>query len=204
MAIFALMMIAIAAVLAVAGCASPTATPVPSPTATPAATPTATPVPTATPAPGNQTVERQYQYVERYNSGINNYNLGITYKMEANSTANAGNYTNASLIMLQAKDRMDAALADFLSMKQYAGSSTEISFSEKMAEVARYQSLSLQNASDAFIEYANETGRPNPNLVRYNSYIQQANHYNSLAVNSLREADALQSTLPYWTPTATP
>jgi hypothetical protein len=198
MAVLAMTMIM--AVLAIAGCTSPQGTATPSP----APAPTATPSPAVTPVPGNQTVEREYQYMERFYSGIDHYNSGITLMREANNTSVTGDYTNASKQMLVAKDRMDAASQDFLAMKQYAGSSTEISLSEKWAEVSGYESMSFQNASDAFAEYASEHSRPNPNLIRYNNYIAQANHYSSLASESRKQADALQNTLTFMIPTATP
>lgn len=196
----------IAAVLAGAGCTSPQGTATPSPTPAPTATPAPTPTPTATPVPGNQTLERQYQYVERFNSGVDHYNSGIALMKDANNTAVAGDHVNASRIMLQAKDRMDAATEEFKAMKQYAGTPTETSFSEKWAEVAGYESMSAQNASEAFAEYANEKNRPqgSQNLVKYNYYVQQANHYGSLATESRRQADALQSTITFLVPTAQP
>ncbi len=190
----------IATVLAIAGCTSPQGTATP----TPAASPTVTPSPTATPVPANQTVEREYQFVERFYSGIDHYNSGITLMRSANNTSLTKDYTNASREMLLAKDRMDAASEDFRAMKQYAGSSTEISLSEKWAEAAGYESMSFQNASDGFAQYAYEFSRPNPNLVKGNFYLDQASYYSSLALESRRQADALQSTLTFMVPTAHP
>jgi len=142
--------------------------------------------------------------MERFYSGIDHYNSGITLMRDANNTSATGDYMNASKQMLVAKDRMDAASQDFRTMKQYAGSPTEISLSEKWAEVAGYESMSLQNASDAFAEYAYEYSRPNPNLVKGNYDFEQANHYSSLALEIRKQADALQSTMTFMAPTATP
>ncbi len=192
----------IAAVLIIAGCTSPSPTATPSP----APSPTVTPSPTPTPVPGNQTAEREYQYVERFYSGIDHYNSGITLMRDANNTSVTGDYTNASKQMLVAKDRMDAAAEDFKAMKQYAGSSTETSLSDKWEEIADYESMSFQNASDAFSEYAYQKTRPaeQQNLVKYNNYVAQANHYSSLAIEVRKQADALQSTLTFMAPTIQP
>jgi hypothetical protein len=195
-AIFAVMMIT--AVLAIAGCTSPQGTATPSPVPSP--------VPSPTPVPGNQIVEREYQYVERFYSGIDHYNSGIELMRAANNTSVSGDYTNASRQMLLAKDRMDAASEDFRAMKHYAGSSTETSLSDKWVEIADYESMSFQNASDAFSEYAFQMTRPKElqNLLRYNNYVEQANHYSALALEVRKQADALQSTMTFMAPTAQP
>ncbi len=188
----------IMAVLVIAGCTSPPSTATPSPTPAPTAPPS------ATPSPGNQTIEREYQFVERFNSGIEHYNAGIGLMKQANSTAAAGDHANASQTMLLARDRMDSATDDFRAMKQYAGSATEISFSDKWVEIAGDQSMSFQNASDAYAEYAVEKGRPNPNLVKYNGYVAQANYYSALAVETRKQADALQSMITFMAPPVAP
>jgi hypothetical protein len=192
----------IVAVLAIAGCTSPRPTATPTPTPAPTPSPTATPTPT--PVPGNQTAEKQYQYVERFYSGIEHYNAGISLMRDANNTSVSGDYTNASQKMQLARDRMDAATQDFTAMRQYASTPTEITLGERWAEASDYESMSFQNASDAFAEYAREKDRPTPNLVKYNYYIAEANRYSAMALESRKQADALQATMTFTVPTAKP
>ncbi|HMK48299.1 MAG TPA: hypothetical protein VK436_16870, partial [Methanocella sp.] len=145
-------------VIVMSGC---TGTPqnVVTPTATPAATQIATEAATPAPAPSltpsisaspvqtavNQTVENQYQYTENLQTGIDQYNLGVGLMTDAQNQANnKSDWTNASTLMLRAKDRMDSAKVEFQNMTNYSNSADETTLSQKWAEAADYASTSLQ------------------------------------------------------------
>lgn len=194
-------------IVALSGCTvlqPQSATPVPTATAAPMPSRTPTVAPLATPVPGsasNSTVEQQYKYTEKLQSGIDKYNAGILYMADAQSQAhNQSDWSNASRTMLKAKDRMDGAKADFQAMGNYSINSDEVLLSQKWTQTADYSSTSMQYASQAYAEMADQLathGAGNVNPVKYNSYVQQANSYNSLALQSRNEAEAIEKNLTF-------
>lgn len=191
----ALTLSVLAAAMIVAGCAG---TGSPTPTPAPSATPTPTPAPTISP------VDREYQYVERLQSGVDHYNSAVEFMRTGKNLTNASDYTNASRYMLMSSDRMGSASSDFVASLQFASSPQEISLSRKWAETANYSAMSYQNASDAYGEYAYQIARPTPNLVKYNYYVDQANYYSGLAAESRRQVDALLANITFVVPTSAP
>lgn len=178
----------------------------PAPTATTAPVPSKTPtvVPTVSPVPGqavNSTVEQQYKYTEKLQAGIDKYNAGILYMADAQRLAhNQSDWTNASSTMLKAKDRMEAAQADFQTMRDYSINYDEVLLSEKWTQTANYSAASMEYASLAYSEMATQIatkGAGNVNPVKYNSYVKQANDYNALAMQSRSEAEAIESNLTF-------
>ena len=174
----------------------PTATTVPVPSKTPTVAPVASPV-----SAPNSTVEQQYRYTEKLQSGIDQYNAGILYMADAQNLAhNQSDWRNASNTMLKAKDRMDSAKADFQAMGNYSLNQDETLLSQKWARTAEYSSTSLQYASMAYSEMADQIatrGAGNINPVKYNSYVQQANSYNYQAMQSRNEAEAIERNLTF-------
>ncbi|WP_148266491.1 hypothetical protein [Methanocella arvoryzae] len=180
--------------------------PTPAPTATSAPVPSKTPtvVPTATAVPGpatNATVEQQYKYTEMLQSGIDKYNAGIIYMDEAQRLAhNQSDWSNASSMMLKAKERMEAARADFETMGGFSINQDEVLLSEKWVQTANYSAASMEYASLAYAEMADQIatkGPGNVNPVKYNSFVRQANDYNALAMQSRNEAEALEKNLAF-------
>ncbi|WP_424356641.1 hypothetical protein [Methanocella sp. MCL-LM] len=175
-------------------------------TATPAPVPSKTPtvVPTVTAVPGpatNSTVEQQYKYTEKLQAGIDKYNAGILYMGDAQRQAhNQSDWTNASNTMLKAKDRMDAARADFQAMGNFSINHDEVLLSEKWVQTANYTAASMEYASLAYTEMATQIatkGSGNINPVKYNNYVKEANYYNDLAMQSRNEAEAIESRLTF-------
>lgn len=177
----------------------PTATTAPVPSKTPTVVPTVSAVPGQVP---NSTVEQQYKYTEKLQSGIDKYNAGILYMDEAQILAhNRSDWSNASSTMLKAKDRMDSAKADFQAMGNYSINHDEVLLSEKWTQTANYSAASMQYASLAYSEMASQLAAKGPggsvNPVKYNSYVQQANSYNTLAMQSRNEAEAIEKNLTF-------
>jgi hypothetical protein len=196
---FALTIAVIVIAMIVAGC---TTTGTPAPTQAPSATPT--PVPPATPTPANQTVDKTYQLVERYAAGIDDYNTGVGFVNTSMSLFNASDYANASSYMDMAADKMAAAKTEFEAMLWYASTSQETLLSQTWTDTADLYGKSYQNASLAYKEYAYEHTRPTPNYVKYEYYIQLAQHYNDLAADSRKQAEAIGNGMTFVVPTSTP
>lgn len=178
----------------------------PVPTATTAPVPSKTPtvVPTVTAVPGpatNSTVEQQYKYTEKLQAGIDKYNAGILYMGDAQKLAhNQSDWINASSTMLKGKERMEAAKADFQTMGNFSINHDEVLLSEKWVQTANYSAASMEYASLAYSEMASQLATKGPgniNPVKYNSYVKEANYYNSLAMQSRNEAEAIESRLTF-------
>lgn len=186
---FALAVSVIAVAMIVAGCAT-TGTP------TPAPAPDATPTPSPTPAPAStiSPVDKKYQYVERLQAGISEFNSALALMQTGKDYVNASDYANASRQMREAGEQMDAAVAYFMDMRQFASTPQELNLSQKWADTARYSAMSYRNASLAYDAYAYEIARPTlPNWVKYEDYVAQANRYNQLAAESRSQVDVLMA-----------
>lgn len=178
---------------------SPTATTVPVPSKTPTVAPVVSAVPGTT---INSTVERQYQYTGKLQSGIDKYNAGIMYMADAQELAhNKSDWSNASSMMETARDRMDRAKADFKAMENLSLNQDEVLLSKAWADTADYSSTSVGYASQAYKEMAYQLSVTGPggsiNPVKYNGYVKEANNYNSLAMQSRNEAEALEKNLTF-------
>jgi hypothetical protein len=178
------------------GCASPQP---PAATPTPAATVTATATPAPTPGV-NESVQMQYSYVEKFQAGIGHYNAGIDAARRGQALFNGSDFANASRQMAIATESMGVARASFQSMAQYAQTPQERNLSEKWQQTAEYARMGYQNASYAYLEYANQTASPPPNWVKYNAYVAQANQNNLLAEQAKQEAEAIERTITLFVP----
>jgi hypothetical protein len=163
------------------------------PTPTPVTTITPTPTITPTSKPINDTIEKKYLFVEKFYAGIEEYNKGINAAMESQSMANASLWKNASEKVLIAKSHMEKSMAFFKEMEQYVTYKDELNLSQKWHETAEQTSKSYAFQSDAYIERAFQDSRPNPNYIKFNYYVEQANLYNSLAMASRMQAEKIQS-----------
>jgi hypothetical protein len=200
---FTTVVLFVLAVLSLSGCTDikdrfsvPTSTPVPVPTV--ATSPSPTPGPDVNPS-----VEKQYQYTEKMNMGIEEYNRAIELMWQGYNLWNASQYSNASRTMLLAKQQMEVAGIDFLSMKQYASSTEESNLSDHWVDTTKNAAKSYQYDSDAFLEYGNQSLRPTMNLVKFNYYVNQANYYHGLSVESRAQVDALMKNVTFYTPSQT-
>jgi hypothetical protein len=192
------------AVLSLSGCTDlkdrfsvPTSTPVPVPTV--AISPSPTPGPEVNPA-----IEKQYQYTEKINMGIDEYNRAIELMWQGYSLWNASQYANASQTMLMAKQQMEVAGSDFQAMKQYASSTDEANLSDKWVDTTKNAAKSYQYDSDAFLEYGNQSLRTTMNLVKFNYFVNQANYYHGLSVESRAQVDSIMKNLTLYTPSPAP
>lgn len=190
---FCLPAILILCVMASAGCVRSNQGPDATPTVQ--ATATVTPVPTVTPAPVDPTVERQYQYIEYLYSGIEGHNRGIGKLRQAQMAANESDWKNASVIVLEAKQYMENAGADFKAMEPYAMYPDETNLSKKWYQTTEYAAKGYSFMSDAFLEREFQDSRDTPNYVKYNYYVEQANHYNDLSQQIRIEAEKLQNSI---------
>ena len=177
----------------------PTATTAPVPSKTPTVAPAVSPVPGPT---TNSTVEQQYQYTGKLQSGLDKYNAGVLYMADAQEMAhNKSDWSNASRLMEQAKDRMDSAKVDFKAMENLSVNQDEVLLSKAWADTADYSSTSVGYASQAYKEMAYQLSVTSPggtiNPVKYNSYVQEANKYNSLAMQSRNDAEGMEKNLTF-------
>ena len=179
--------LAIAVVLAMAGCTSPT----PAPTATPV------PSPSPTGLPINDTVQMRYNYVDQLQRGMSHYNTGIGYAHQGESLFNSSNYLNASLYMSMAQESMDLAGNDFGNSMQYAQTPDESNLSGLWIAVARYSSEGYINASYAYQEMQNQSGKQPPNLVIFNAFVAQANDNILKSGQYKAQAEALQPNIGF-------
>ena len=130
-------------------------------TSTPTITPTPAPTTVVTPTlPAvNDTIERQYNYVDRINAGINEYNTGIQNMNSAQAAYNNSQYTNASQTIRIAINNMDNAKAQFNAMQQYASTDTEYNLSGKWYETANYYSICYNYLDQGYQELQNQSTR---------------------------------------------
>ncbi len=163
-------------------------------TSTPTITPTPAPTTVGTPTlpTVNETIERQYNYVDRINAGINEYNTGIQNMNSAQAAYNDSQYTNASQIIRNAINNMDNAKAQFNAMQQYASTDTEYNLSGKWYETANYYSICYNYLDQGYQELQNQSTRNPPNYIKERFYFGEAQYYNDLAKQSFNQAKDLE------------
>ncbi len=163
-------------------------------TSTPTVTPTPAPTIIVTPTlPAvNATIERQYNYVDRINAGINDYNTGIQNMKIAQAAYNNSQYTNASQTIEIAINNMNDAKAQFNAMQQYASTDTEYNLSGKWYETANFYSICFNYMDQGFQELKNQSARESPNYIKERFYFEEAQYYNDLANLSFNQAKDLE------------
>ncbi len=163
-------------------------------TSTPTITPTPAPTTVATPTlPAvNDTIERQYNYVDKINVGINEYNAGIQNMNSAQAAYNDSQYINASQTIKIAIDHMDNAKAQFNAMQQYASTDTEYNLSGKWYETANYYSICFNYLDQGYQELQNQSTHVPPNYIKERFYFGEAQYYNDLAKQSFNQAKDLE------------
>jgi hypothetical protein len=163
---------------------------------------TSTPTVTATPAPStvvtptlpavNDTIERQYNYVDKINAGINEYNAGIQNMKLAQAAYNSSQYTNASQTIEIAINNMNNAKAQFNAMQQYASTDAEYNLSGKWYETANYYSICFNYLDQGYQELLNQSTQVPPNYIKERFYFDEARYYNDLANQSFGQAKDLE------------
>jgi len=165
-------------------------------TATPTATPTPTPKPTIIATPTlpavNDTIERQYNYVDRIDAGINEYNAGIQNMNSAQAAYNDSQYVNASQTIRLAINNMENAKTQFNAMEQFASTDTEYNLSGKWYETANYYSICFNYLDQGYLELQNQSTRVTPNYIKERFYFGEAQYYNGLAKQSFNQAKDLE------------
>lgn len=157
----------------------------PAPSATLPGTPTTTPI--------NQTIERQYLFAERLNSGLVSYNNGIITGNASKKAADAQDWQNATLEIGMAKAYMEQASAAFIGMRPYAVTPDEINLSIKWNETVSHQIQAFEYMNLSYQETAYQSARgAEANYIKQTYYAGQANMYIGLARASREEAIALE------------
>ncbi len=159
---------------------------------TPTVTTTPTVVPTATLPAVNESIERQYNLVDKFNAGVNEYNAGIVNMNKAKNDINNSQWVSASDNILIAKNNMENAKSQFKTMEQFASTSDELNLSAKWYETANYYSITFSYMSQGCLEMQNQTANPIPNYVKERFYFEQAKYYNDLAIQSFAQAQAME------------
>jgi|GEM_PF-5894157 len=154
--------------------------------------PSATVQPSVTSMPVNQTIERQYLYVDKLDSALDNYNNGIAALNESKRASQASDWTNASLDIQAAQTFMEQARNDFIGMRAYAATSNEMNLSNKWNDTTYFYMQAFYYANLSYQESAYQAGRSTPNYIKQNYYVQQANFYSQLAQESREEAIAIE------------
>lgn len=157
-------------------------------------TPSATVPATSTPIPINQSIERQYNYADRLNAGLMNYNNAIVTANESRIAYESANWETATTEITQAKAYMEQARTAFNSMKAFASTADETALSEKWNETAYYETQAFEYMNLSYQEARYQASRTfaEQNPIKYNYYVGQANYYISLAKQSRSEAEALE------------
>jgi hypothetical protein len=156
--------------------------------------PSATAPATSTPIPINQSIERQYNYADRLNAGLINYNNAIVTANESRIAYESASWETATTEITQAKVYMEQARMAFLSMKAFAATADETSLAEKWNETAYYETQAFEFMNQSYQEARYQASRTfaEQNPIKYNYYVGQANYYISLAKQSRSEAEALE------------
>ncbi|HTY90847.1 MAG TPA: hypothetical protein VMC84_06685 [Methanocella sp.] len=151
--------------------------------------------PTPEPVQINQTIERQYNYADRLNAGLNNYNNAIIVWNQSRKDYDSAYWDNATANIGLAAESMEQARTAFLSMKSFASTDDERALSEKWNETAYYDILAFGYINQSYQEGRYQASRSfaEQNPVRYNYFVSQANYYISLAKESKAEAEALEN-----------
>lgn len=157
--------------------------------------PGATVSPTTGPVLINQTIERQYNYADRLNAGLHNYNNAIITRNMSQKDYDSANWDNATANIGRATTFMEQARTAFQSMKAFAATPDEIALSEKWNETAYYniQAFGYINQSYEEGHYQSLRSFAEQNPIKYNYFVSQANYYISLAKESKAEAEALEN-----------
>jgi hypothetical protein len=164
----------------------------PVPTVTPVSTVVPTPTPTPTLPAVNESIEKQYNLVDKFNAGVNEYNAGIVNMNKAQANINGSQWISASDNLLVAKNNMENAKNQFKAMEQFASTTDELNLSAKWYETANYYSITFSYMSQGCIESQNQTMNQTPNYVKERFYFEQASYYNKLAKQSFAEAQDLE------------
>lgn len=182
------------AIIATAGCVNLCKQTTTGVTITPTATATAVPTTVVTPTlPAvNDTIEKQYNYVDKINAGINEYNTGIQNMKLAQAAYNDSQYTNASQTIRAAIVNMDNAKAQFTAMQQYASTDTEYNLSGKWYETANYYSICFNYLDQGYQELLNQSTHVPPNYIKERFFFEEAQYYNDLANQSFGQAKDLE------------
>lgn len=159
-------------------------------TSTPVPTPSI--IPTVTSTPINQTIERQYLFADKLNTGLEYYNNGIRTWNSSRKAAESSDWVNATQDIVAAKTYMEQARASFLGMKPYAATPDEVNLCEKWNQTAYYQSQAFDFVNFSYWEGAYQATRSAPNYIIYNYYVGQANYNIELAKASKAEAEELE------------
>ena len=152
--------------------------------------PAATGPVTVTPIPINQSIERQYNYADRLNSGLNSYNNAIITWNQSRKDYESANWANATANIGQATALMEQARNAFLSMKAFAATSDETALADKWNETAYYDIQAFDFVNQSYQEGQYQASRTfaEQNPIKYNYYVGQANYYISLAKESRAQA----------------
>ncbi len=156
--------------------------------------PSATVQATTTPIPINQSIERQYNYADRLNAGLMNYNNGIIAANDSRVAYESAKWDTATTEITQAKAYMEQARTAFNSMKAFAATPDEMSLAEKWNETAYYETQAFENMNLSYQEAKYQASRTfaEQNPIKYNYYVGQANYYISLAKQSRSLAEAIE------------
>lgn len=159
----------------------------PTPSASVTTTPTAIPI--------NQSIERQYNYADRLNAGLQNYNNGIIIADQSRKEYESADWDNATADIGHAKTYMDQARMAFMSMKAFAATADETTLSDKWNETAYYEMQAFDYMNMSYQEGRYQASRTfaEQNPIKYNYYVSQANYYISLAKSSRTEAETLEN-----------
>ncbi len=157
-------------------------------------TPSATTPATTTAIPINQSIERQYNYADRLNAGLINYNNAIVTANESRIAYESANWDTATAEITQAKAYMEQARTAFLSMKAFAATGDETALAEKWNETAYYETQAFEYMNLSYQEARYQASRTfaEQNPIKYNYYVGQANYYISLAKQSRHDAEAIE------------
>ena len=152
--------------------------------------PAATAPVTVTPIPINQSIERQYNYADRLNAGLNSYNNAIITWNQSRKDYESANFVNATANIGDAKALMQQARNAFLSMKAFAATSDETALAEKWNATAYYDIQAFDYVNQSYQEGQYQASRTfaEQNPIKYNYYVGQANYYISLAKESKAQA----------------
>lgn len=157
------------------------------------------PGPTASASTGpvqvNQTIERQYNYADRLNAGLLNFNNAIVAWNQSRKDYESTNWDNATANIELATSYMEQARTAFQSMKAFAATPDEIALSEKWNETAYYdiQAFAYVNMSYEEGHYQSLRLWSEQNPIKYNYYVSQANYFITLSRESQAEAEALEN-----------
>ncbi|HEY3422423.1 MAG TPA: hypothetical protein VGK13_04630 [Methanocellaceae archaeon] len=182
------------AIIATAGCVNLCKQTTTGVTSTPTITPTPVPTTVATPTlPAvNDTIEKQYNYVDKINAGINEYNAGIQNMKLAQAAYNGSDYNNASQTIHIAINNMNNAKAQFNAMQQYASTDSEYNLSGKWYETANYYSICFNYLDQGYQEFQNQSTHVPPNYIKERFFFEEAQYYNGLANQSFSQAKELE------------